>query len=49
VVVAVPPEAFRRWDGDRWVVDPGPWQVSVAASATDVRQRLALEVAGGDA
>ncbi|HSP04356.1 MAG TPA: glycoside hydrolase family 3 C-terminal domain-containing protein [Acidimicrobiales bacterium] len=44
VVVTVPPEAFRRWDGDGWVVDEGTWEVVVAASATDVRQRLALEV-----
>ena len=45
VVVTVPPEAFRRWDGDGWVVDEGTWEVVVAASSTDVRQHLRLEVA----
>lgn len=44
VVVRIPSEPFRRWDQPGWVVDPGTWTVSVAASATDVRQRLDLEV-----
>lgn len=44
VVVRIPSEPFRRWDGTGWVVDPGSWTVSIAASATDVRQRLELEV-----
>jgi beta-glucosidase len=44
IVVRVPSEAFRRWDGSGWVVDRGRWEVSTAASATDVRDRLALEV-----
>lgn len=48
VVVTIPPQVFRRWDGEGWVVDPGTWEVVAAASATDVRHRLALEVAGGD-
>jgi len=43
VAVRVAAEAFRRWDG-RWVVDPGRWQVALAASATDVRQVLDLDV-----
>jgi beta-glucosidase len=40
--------AWRRWDeaARRWVVDPGRREVLVAASAADVRARLALEVAG---
>lgn len=42
--VRVPPEAFRRWGSDGWVVDAGEWQVHVAASATDVRQTLSLPV-----
>jgi beta-glucosidase len=44
MVVRLPSEAFRRWSGERWVVDNGAWEVVVAASAADVRQRLALEV-----
>ena len=40
----IPAEAFRRWGGDGWVVDPGRWQVHVAASATDVRATLDLDV-----
>ncbi|HEY1119614.1 MAG TPA: glycoside hydrolase family 3 C-terminal domain-containing protein, partial [Acidimicrobiales bacterium] len=43
VTVAVPAEAFRRWE-DGWVVDRGRWTVLVAASATDVRMQLDLEV-----
>jgi beta-glucosidase len=44
VAVRIPPEAFRRWGSDRWVVDPGGWQVHLAASATDVRQTLPFEI-----
>jgi len=44
VVVAIAPEPFRRWDGEGWTVDRGGWEVVVAASATDVHQRLGLEV-----
>lgn len=43
VTVAVPAEAFRRWE-DGWVVDRGRWTVLVAASATDVRMQLDVEV-----
>ena len=37
-----PRSAFRRWDtatGD-WIVDAGEYDLVIAASATDVRQRL---------
>jgi len=44
VTVTVPAEAFRRWGPKGWVVDPGRWEVLVAASAADVRQRLPLDV-----
>lgn len=44
VTVTVPAEAFRRWGPGGWVVDPGRWEVLVAASAADVRQRLPLDV-----
>ncbi|HEU5083036.1 MAG TPA: glycoside hydrolase family 3 C-terminal domain-containing protein, partial [Acidimicrobiales bacterium] len=44
VTVTVPAEAFRRWGADGWVTDPGRWEVLVAASAGDVRQRLLLDV-----
>ena len=44
VVVALPPEAFRRWSGEGWVVDRGAWEVVVAASAADIRARLQVEV-----
>jgi len=40
VPVRVPAAAFRRWSSDGWVVDPGRWQVLVAASAADVRHVL---------
>ncbi|MFP5579082.1 MAG: glycoside hydrolase family 3 protein [Acidimicrobiia bacterium] len=43
VTVAVPAEAFRRWE-DGWVVDRGRWMVLIAASATDVRMQLDVEV-----
>jgi len=44
VAVHVPGEAFRRWGSDGWVVDPGRWQVLVAASSADVRGTLDLDV-----
>lgn len=46
VVIDVEPGAFRRWDdaAGRWVVDPGDYEVLVAASATDIRQRLPLRI-----
>ena len=39
-------EAFRRWDtdGGRWVIDPGHYELVVAASAGDVRYRLPVVV-----
>ncbi len=39
-------EAFRRWDdiGHRWVVDPGDYDLVVAASATDVRHRIRIQI-----
>lgn len=42
--------AFARWDssGSGWVIDPGPYRLIVAASATDVRAELTVELAGGD-
>jgi beta-glucosidase len=39
-------EAFRRWDtmaGD-WVVDPGAYDLVVAASATDIRSVVRVDV-----
>lgn len=44
VSVRIPPEAFRRWGSDGWVVDAGEWQVHLAASAADVRQSLPVQV-----
>lgn len=39
-------EAFRRWDPGlgRWVIDPGEYDLVVAASAADVRGRLRVAV-----
>jgi beta-glucosidase len=47
VAIELGPHAFRRWDEDRgdWTIDPGNYEVVIAASATDVRQRLALRIA----
>ncbi|MBI2709166.1 MAG: beta-glucosidase [Actinobacteria bacterium] len=41
-------DAFRRWDTERcgWVVDPGDYDLVVAASATDERGRIRLTVRG---
>lgn len=44
VTVTIPAEPFRRWGSDGWVVDAGRWKVQLAASATDVRQELELQV-----
>ncbi len=48
VSVELGPVAWRRWDVDVgcWVIDPGRREVIVAASAADVRARLALDVTG---
>ena len=44
VTIELGPHAFRRWDEptSSWVVDPGDYEVIVAASAADLRQRLPL-------
>lgn len=46
VEVIIDPVAWRRWDDDAglWVVDPGPREIVVAASATDERHRRSLEI-----
>ena len=38
--------ALRRWDDvdGRWVIDPGPVDLIVAASATDERHRIRVTV-----
>ena len=40
------PHAFRRWDdkADQWTIDPGRYELVVAASATDERQRIAVVI-----
>lgn len=46
VQIELGPEAFRRWDetaGD-WTVDAGDYEIIVAASAGDVRQRLPIRI-----
>lgn len=46
VVLTFGPEAFRRWDvaARSWVVDPGAYDLVVAASAGDVRSRLRVDL-----
>ncbi len=41
-----PAEAFRRWDeaAGAWTVDPGGYDLLLAASAADVRHRLAITI-----
>lgn len=41
-----PATAFRRWDegAGAWTVDPGEYELLLAASATDVRHRLTVTV-----
>ena len=38
--------SFARWDPEthRWTVDPGQYQLLVAASATDIRSEVAIDV-----
>jgi beta-glucosidase len=38
------PEAFRRWDdgAGRWTIDPGRYDLLLAASATDIRAAIPL-------
>ncbi len=45
-VLVFGPEAFRRWDdvAHRWTVDPGAYDLVVAASATDVRSTVRVQV-----
>ncbi|MEY4401590.1 MAG: hypothetical protein RL072_1455 [Actinomycetota bacterium] len=46
VVVGVPWTAFRRWNPSRraWRVEGGEWEILVAASSTDIRSRLTVEI-----
>ncbi|HET9690879.1 MAG TPA: fibronectin type III-like domain-contianing protein, partial [Acidimicrobiales bacterium] len=45
-VVQLPASAFRRWDPTTggWVVDPGRYDLVVAASAADVRATVPVTV-----
>ena len=38
--------SFARWDPGkhRWVVDPGTYELLIAASAVDVRGRIGIEI-----
>lgn len=49
VTLTFGPDAFRRWDDQthRWVIDPGVFDLVIAASATDVRSTLRVEVTTG--
>ena len=42
-----PRSAFRRWDTATggWIVDAGDYELVIAASATDIRQRLRVTLA----
>ncbi|WP_420435078.1 glycoside hydrolase family 3 C-terminal domain-containing protein [Candidatus Poriferisocius sp.] len=44
--IALKERSFARWDPQdhRWTVDPGQYQLLVAASATDIRSALPIEV-----
>jgi beta-glucosidase len=46
VVVDVPWTAFRRWNPVRraWRVEGGKWEILVAASSTDVRASVIIEI-----
>ena len=46
VAIDLGPHAFRRWDDDAsdWTIDPGDYEIVVAASAGDVRRRLPLRI-----
>ncbi len=49
VSVAIPLDLFARWRGEKngeWVVEPGEYEVRVAASAWDVKAKLAVRIAG---
>ena len=45
-VVTLSERSFARWDplDHRWVVDSGQYRLLVAASATDVRSTIVVEV-----
>ena len=40
------PDAFRRWDAEAggWTVDPGDYDLVIAASATDVRSVVRVTI-----
>jgi hypothetical protein len=40
------PEAFRRWDDQAhgWTIDPGAYDLVIAASAADIRSTVRVEV-----
>jgi beta-glucosidase len=46
VVLTFGPDAFRRWDTARgaWVVDAGPYELVIAASAGDVRSTIRVDI-----
>jgi beta-glucosidase len=46
IAVQVPWTAFRRWNPARraWTVEGGRWEILVAASSTDVRTTLTVEL-----
>ena len=46
VVLTFGAEAFRRWDvaAGSWVVDPGSYDLVIAASAGDERSRVRVEL-----
>jgi len=49
VSVAIPLDLFARWRGEKdgaWVVEPGEYEVRVAASAWDVKAKLAVRIEG---
>ncbi|MEN3358840.1 MAG: beta-glucosidase, partial [Mycobacteriales bacterium] len=49
VLVALPPRAFAHWDttGQRWLVDPGSYPVSVGTSSRDLPLTAAVRRGGG--
>jgi beta-glucosidase len=50
VVLRFGPEAFRRWDpaSGGWIVEPGAYDLVVAASASDERGRVRVDVGSTD-
>ena len=49
IPVTVPAASFRRWDPDAgaWTVDPGPRELHLARSATDIVQSHTIEILPG--